>query len=393
MTLGHSLEFDAAKKETAYKVYDNYGNRDYHYAEEIAPGTVRLTSQFRTIPTPGNVLVLSHTGRDCPGIFVSDCTDVALSDVTVHHSGGMSLIAQRTRNVRVERMRVTPSERDGRCSSATADATHFVNCAGLIELIDCHFQGQMDDATNVHGIYARISQIVSPREIEIELVHEQQAGVHITHPGDELEFVSNDTLMRYHVSGVTATEPLNFQFCRVALDTDLPPEAKVGDAVASLTWIPDLTIRGCTSTKNRARGMLISTGGKVLVEDNYFHSPGAAIFVAGDANYWFESGSVRDLTIRGNHFDNCNYGVWGSGVIEFGPEIPKCQPCGRLFHSGIVIEGNTFDAFNMNLVVGHSVDGLQFRDNTIRRSDAYPAAPEPQTICHLTDSRNIVCDV
>ena len=345
------------------------------------------------MPTPGNVLVISHTGRDCPGIFVTDCVDIGVYDVTMHHAGAMGLIAQRTRNIRAERLAVTPSERDGRCVSATADATHFVNCAGLVELIDCHFQGQMDDPTNVHGIYARISQIVSPTEIEIEIVHGQQAGVHITHRGDELEFVSNDNLMRYHVSGVTAAEPLNFQFCRVALDRPLPPEAKAGDVVASLTWVPDLTIRGCRSLKNRARGFLISTGGKALVENNYFHVPGCAILVAGDANYWFESGFGPDLTIRGNHFDNCNYGVWGHGVIAFNPEIPPANRSGAYYHSNILIEKNTFDAFDMSLVTGHSVDGLRFRDNTIRRSDAYPAPPEPQALCSLTDSRNVVFDV
>lgn len=34
----------------------------------------------------------------------------------------------------------------------------------------------------------------------------------------------------------------------------------------------------------RARGILVSTPGKVLIERNYFESSGSAILIAGDAN-------------------------------------------------------------------------------------------------------------
>ena len=66
-----------------------------------------------------------------------------------------------------------------------------------------------------------------------------------------------------------------------------------------------------------------------MVEDNHFHNPGAAILIAGDANYWFEAGAVRDVTIRNNHFDNCNYGVWGQACIEISPEIEPANRAGR----------------------------------------------------------------
>ena len=110
----------------------------------------------------------------------------------------------------------------------------------------------MDDPTNVHGIYERISRIISPTEIEIELVHDQQAGVHITPPGDDLEFVSNDTLRRYHVSGVTAVEPLNFRFCRVTLDAP-PPEAKVAASRGETAFVVDAG-SGALGAASRAEG-------------------------------------------------------------------------------------------------------------------------------------------
>ena len=103
----------------------------------IEDGIVRLTGAFSTLPTPGNVVSIGGNERECPGIVISSCADVALSDVTIHHCGGMGVIAQCSENVRLERVRVTPSERDGqlRMISTTADATHFVSCRGKIELV------------------------------------------------------------------------------------------------------------------------------------------------------------------------------------------------------------------------------------------------------------------
>ena len=44
----------------------------------------------------------------------------------------MGVIAQRTRDIHLKRLRVTPPTHKGRIVSATADATHFANCAGHI---------------------------------------------------------------------------------------------------------------------------------------------------------------------------------------------------------------------------------------------------------------------
>lgn len=56
----------------------------------------------------------------------------------------MGIVGQRTHNVTVESCKVTPS--NGRMISCTADATHFSNCTGKIELSHCIFENQMDDA-------------------------------------------------------------------------------------------------------------------------------------------------------------------------------------------------------------------------------------------------------
>ena len=82
-------------------------------------------------------------------------------------------------------------------------------------LENCRFENQLDDATNVHGIYQQISQIVSPREIEVRLVHEQQLGLDIVKAGDMLDFVDNETLKVYFQAKVEAVERLNRSYFRL----------------------------------------------------------------------------------------------------------------------------------------------------------------------------------
>lgn len=387
--LANSLEFDPRRRETAFKVNDSYGLTTTQQTRELAPNIIRMTAQFGTLPTPGNVLVIVHTGRTCPAIAVADSKQIEISDVTIHHAGAMGVIAQRTEDIRLTRVRVTPAAHKGRLVSATADATHFVNCRGLIEMADCLFEGQMDDPTNVHGIYARISRVAGPRQIEVELVHGQQVGIDITQAGDTIEFVRQRDIMTYHQASVTHVERLNNQYSLLTVAENLPDAVTSGNGVASVGWTADVSIHGCTARSNRARGFLLSTPGRIVVEDNHFHTPGAAILIAGDVNYWFESGAVRDVSIRGNHFDNCNYGVWGHAAIEVRPEIEPEQRSGALYHRNITIDGNTFDAFNTLLLLAYCVDGLTVTNNIVRPSDKYPRPDASGEPFHVTDCANV----
>jgi len=370
--IGNILEFDPQRRETAFRVHDNYAIRDWHSAEEMGPGKVRFRANFATRPTPGNVLAIMDGRRLCPTITLADSKDITIEDITIHHSGGMGVIAQRTENIRIDSLRVTAREGTGGIISATADATHFVSCAGEIVIENCLFENQMDDATNVHGIYGRISAIISPTEVEYELVHEQQVGIDLFEAGDPLEIVSHTTLDTLQHNRIAGVNRLNKIYTRITLESALPEDLKIKDVVANLRWTPNVTIRNCRSRGNRARGFLLTSGGRVLVENNYFHIPGAAILIEGDANYWFESGAVNDVTIRGNHFDNCNYGVWGRATVEINGAVePEYREC-AIYHRNIRIDGNTFDDFNGLLLYAHCVDGLTFRQNVIRPSEEYP---------------------
>jgi polygalacturonase len=154
----------------------------------------------------------------------------------------------------------------------------------------------------------------------------------------------------------------------------VPASIEAGDALENLTWTPDLQITNSRFESCRARGILISTPGKVLVENNMFESSGSAILIAGDANYWYESGGVRDVVIRNNYFTGeCLTSMYQfcEAVISIYPEIPDPDPHKPAFHRNIRIENNTFNLFDYPVLYARSVDQLTFEGNRLNRVHTY----------------------
>ncbi len=378
-TLHHLLEFDPVRGETARDAEDYYQAADKFHAEELSPGRVRLSGPVvRPWPRPGNVMLLSDSRRMCPAFFVTDTVGFALSDVSIFHAGAMGVIAQRSENLQISRLQVIPRPNGKRVISATADATHFVSCRGRIELSDCVFRTQVDDATNVHGVYMRIADRSEARGVIVQLVHPQQAGTHPVEAGHRVQFVSHETLAPVHEAEVVAVQRLNDEYAVLRFAENLPASVRANDAVLDLFWQPTETIiRRCTVHGNRARGFLISVGGRVLVEDCHFHTPGAAILLEGDANYWFESGPVNDVTIRRNKFVRCNFGTWGRAAIQISPGIEPPFHREPRYHRNVRIEENRFEVFFPTLLDAQGIDGLWFSDNrvTVSREDP-PKEPD-----------------
>lgn len=364
------LEFDSQKRETAFKAKDYYTG-PYIRVRQIGGRLVRLF-----VPEikgkKGNVLVFGAAHRLCPGITITDSENTKLTGITLHHAGGMGVIAQGCENVFIDSIRVTPSHGRNRIVSTSADATHFVNCRGKIEIKNSLFENQEDDATNIHGVYAQISNKVSSYSLEVKLKHEQQFGFNLARPGDSVEFVHSANMNTYYKAIVQSATRLNKEYILLTFSKILPEAVLKGDVIANLKDAsPDVLIQGCIIRNNRARGILLGSRGNIIVENNIFHTPGAAILFEGDASFWFEQAGVRNVKISRNVFDNCNYGVWGNSVIQVGSGIAKTERGNSRYNRNIHIESNTFTIFDPRIIHAYSVDRLVFRGNTIRHSSDY----------------------
>ena len=383
---GSLLEFDSKKRETAYMVNDYFLGGTPLVATNLGDRKVRVFLKGLK-GTVGNTMVFQAEDRNYPGFAVSDSRDIRFDNITIYHAGGMGIVCQRTHNVSVLSCKVTPSK--GRVISATADATHFTNCTGKIELGHSVFQNQMDDATNIHGIYVQIAKKISSTEFIVQLKHSQQLGFDFLKPGTQIEFVQATSLITRGYAKVLDSERLNKNFTRIKLSCGLPSDINLGDAICKFCDSQFVYIHDNYIGKNRARGMLLNCSGKTIVENNTFHSPGAAILFEGDARYWFEQGGVKDCTIQNNLFDNCLYGVWGKAIIDVGAGIIENLDVSR-YNKNIKVLNNTFRTFDDALLLqAYCMDGLVWKGNKIEKNKEYPASKTNKSLFKVENCDNI----
>ena len=378
------LQFDSLRKEPMQKpLRFSCPNR----LLTSANGMIRFPLAFGR---PGDCFVIKHQGRFNPAIVIDRCKNTSVKDVTVHHCGGMALLAQCSENLVVSGLSVIPAA--GRMTSVPDDCIHCADCRGEILIDSCRLENSLDDAINVHGIYRRLRiRTLGERFLFLETGHFQQFGLETARPGDELEFIKNDTLRPYHTARLKTVCPLNKQMTAVEFEGELPREYADGDCVRNLAAASaNLTVRNCRIRATRPRGILCSGLGHVLIENNSIHTPGAGVYISGDANFWFESGPLSDVLIRGNLFEHCCFlhGCTGRAAISIAPEIPRELP-DFYYHRNIRIQENLFIGNTPNAVIARSVDGLDFIQNTVRIDSAYTSDNPYQDPVHASHCRNI----
>lgn len=366
--------FDPKTRAPKYRSGDSMG-LGFPECIDVQPlgnGRVQLCEEFPELPEKGDIIVFRHYRRRTPGVFMIESKELLFESITLHQAGGMGFIAQFCENVELRRCTVKPG--NDRIFSVCADASHFVNCRGLIQLNDCFFENQLDDPLNVHGLNTRIKEVLDAHSVLVERVHHEQHGVGVGFVGDAVQFSHNQTLLSYENNVIASVESINGRYVRIGFERPLPKGLCPGHVVENTSWTPDLHVRGCTVRGNRARGLLVSTPGEVRIEGNRISAGGSGIKISGDANFWFESGAVRDVCIRDNDFGECCYGAatWGHSVIDIDPEIAEPEKNEACFHQNIRIEDNRFATSGKGILFARSVEGLRFTGNTIEPTEFYP---------------------
>jgi hypothetical protein len=350
------------------------GNSWQQYkATDLGNGMVRLQYPFRRKPAAGNFLVLRHSERDHAGIFICNSRNIHLENLSIYHTAGLGILAQYSENLSYWKVSVVPNPKKNRYLSGHDDGFHYSNCKGRITVENCEFAGLMDDPINVHGTSVRVEEIHFPGSLQCKFIHHQSIGMKWGFPGDKVGFIENETMHTFYEGTILSFRRIDNELFELTFKDPLPAGIKPGDALENLTWTPAVSISGSRFKSCRARGILVSTPGKVVIENNTFESSGSAILIAGDANYWYESGAVTDVLIKNNKFlDPCMSSMYQfcEAIISIFPEIPK-PATGKTFHKNIRIEGNEFYPFDYPVLYAKSVDGLNFTGNTLIRSTMF----------------------
>ena len=358
----------------------------------------------RLVPT--TIVALRSYYRPHPGIFLADNKQTTLRNVTVHYAEGMGLIVQRQEDITLKGFNVCLRGKDDpRYFTTQADATHFSQCKGKIVSEGGLYEGMMDDAINVHGVYLKVMERIDDRTLRLAYGHNQAWGFAWGDAGDTIRFIQSKEMQyldgAYTLQSIRPADKREVKGCKEFIATfkeRLPLQIK-GEGfygVEDMNWTPTVLFKGNTIRNNRARGALFSSPRRTVCEKNLFdHTSGSAIVLCGDCNGWYESGACYDLVIRKNKFVNAltNLFQFTNAVISIYPEVPAISRQTQPLHGGklgsIVIEKNTFETFDAPLLYAKSVSGLRFINNkVVKNTDYQPFHPnqEPVLFEHTVNS-------
>ncbi|SDC98425.1 right-handed parallel beta-helix repeat-containing protein [Niabella drilacis] len=354
--------------------------------EWIAPDVLRIGSGAAGILS-GFIALMNHSMHFRPAILIQSAANTVLERVTIHAQPGMGIVGNRSENIIMNGLRIVP--RAGNYESTNTDATHFTSCKGLIRFNGCSFEGQGDDATNVHGYYHDITAQVAPKTYTLQLDKEfttHAAVLDYPDAGDMLELVSKQTLQvagRYRVVR-TDTFPMLWK-SQVQLNRALPED--IGNYyLINISRLPRLEFVNSNVSSHLARAVLVKTR-SVLIENNIFReTTGTAVHVGAEGD-WREGPGAADIIIRNNRFIRCGRGDGANGAataIAINVKAPDATAPG--IHKNIIIEGNIIEGepgYSQNGIFISGAENVRVSGNEFAHCNAPWNVQHSKRVCFL----------
>lgn len=301
----------------------------------------------------GDCFYIFDARRQFAGIFLNKCKNVVLENIKQRFNYSLALVAQDTENITVDKVNFSPEKGSPRKMASVADFIQICMCRGKVTVKDSYFDGAGDDSLNVHGIHFKISKI-SGKELTVKFMHPQSHGFNPLRAGDTIAYINPKTLLEEGTAVIEESELINeYEIKLLVSDTG---KAKKDAVIEDISACPDLDFVNNTMTRIITRGLLITTRGKVNVENNHFVSTSmSGILLSDDAKSWYESGMCRDVTIKNNTFDYCE-----QTPILIKPENSRYEGA---VHNNIRIVGNTFKEYSGYCISAKASDNIYIKDN------------------------------
>lgn len=371
--------YDSRKKEIVYNTWDNpLGDIFSHQVKELPNGILRFYGNTPMKPETGTLIALYHVHYAILGFHIQNSKDITLKDLQIYHCLSHGVLGERTENITMDNASMVVNDSKGRVFSSVSDASHFINCKGVIKIENCAHTGQGDDFINVHGRDVAIQKIVDEKTIEVKVDGRYNTAK------DEIWFIDQKTAQRGEIRTVESIVPIfnknEITGYTITFTQPIPKDIEVNDFIENKTWTASLELRNCKILKrHRARGILVTTPQNVIIENNYFRTAGTAILIEGDLDFWFESGACENVQIRNNIFEDCltsgnAHGCraeWGEAVITITPSHKPKTVNEIPYHKNIFIHDNLFKVFDVPLIRARSVDNLVFQENLIQKTETY----------------------
>jgi formylmethanofuran dehydrogenase subunit D len=295
--------------------------------------------------------------RDCAGFFIQRSRNISLNRIRIYFMHGMGVVSQFSKDLSFNHIIVKP--KDSRTCAAWADILHFSGCSGKIEIAGSYLSAANDDAINVHGTFLKITEKLSSTQVKVRFMHDQTYGFEAFSVNDSIGLVHPASLLTYKNNKVLKVQRLNNKEFLLNLGKQLPEDMQTGDVVENVTATPQVWIHHNKIEKIPTRGILVTTRRKVVIENNIIsRTHNSAIMINDDASSWYESGAVKNVTIKNNTFYEC-----GGPVISLSPEnkVTSHVPV----HIGIKVTGNKIILKDPRFFEASSTSGITVTGNKI----------------------------
>ena len=291
--------------------------------------------------------------RQFAGIFINESENITLENIKQRFNYSLALVVQDSENLTVDSVDFSPEQGSARKLASVADFIQICMCRGLMTVKNSLFDGAGDDCLNVHGVHFKIVDI-DGKNMTVRFMHPQTYGFNPLRAGDTVAFIDPGTMLERGQAVIESSELINNYDIRLTLNS--ADGAQVGMAIEDVSACPSLDFVGNTMTRIITRGLLITTRGKVNVENNHFVSTTmSGILLSDDAKNWYESGMCRDVTVRNNVFDYC-----GETPILIKPENSRYEGA---VHKNIKIIGNEFKAYKGCCISAKASDDILVENN------------------------------
>lgn len=316
----------------------------------------------------GEHLQLRDGIRDRCGSFFDRCKNATFENMNMHYMHGLGIVAQRTDGFTMNNVVCAPDPKTGRIISCFADGCQISSCRGKVSITNYHMSGSNDDAINIHGTYMKIvkseGNVVTARYIQPDTYN-----YNIFEDGDTIEVCNPEYMLREDRATVVSSKLINPYEIEIILDKPADKFLE-GFVIENVSASPDVYIANCTVRRCPTRGFLVSTRGKVLIENNEFYDlHRAVVLVANDALAWYETGPVCDITVRNNKIFNQE----NRPIFRIQPENTKFKD-DEFVHNNITFENNeAFGKERVAWISAKSTDNLVLRGN---KSDFEPLPSE-----------------
>lgn len=300
----------------------------------------------------GNCYQMRPTVWDHAGMFFWKSKGVSLENINVHFLHGFGIVGQHSEDISLDHVIFDVPEDSSRTTVGYADFIQMSGCKGTVSIKNCNFANPHDDPINVHGTFMKVIERISSRKFKVQYQHHETAGFPNFFVGDEVEFMMQGNMITVPNSVATITEVQgptgdggasesgtnSLTDIIITLDKDMPAEIQVNThVVENITYTPSVVIENNIFRETPTRGILVTTRKPVSIKNNTFDGMGmASIYISNDAQGWWESGSVRNVTIEGNTFTRPNK---SAEVIFIEPTNPTVSTTATV-HENITVQNN-----------------------------------------------------